>query len=224
MMKRIFGGILVLAGCAALIALGVWQLHRLQWKLGLIADIAAQASLDPEKVSLSIQLDDPGNNFHRGFLQGRYLRNKDVRVGPHMDGDRLGYWVVSPLKLFGGRIVLVNRGWIEQSAAPPAPPKAMEFITGTLRESDRAGAPVAGDAQSWHRLDVAGIAKALNLPDVAPLALFMEGSRPKDDPRLIPAPVVASLRNEHLQYAIFWFVMAAVLFGCYVVFSLRGRH
>jgi surfeit locus 1 family protein len=226
MVKRVLAVICVLAACGILVSLGVWQLHRLQWKLDLISRIAAQTNVNASAVSLQTQLDDPENRFNRGFLQGRYLQGHDVRVGPRMTGEDLGYWVVSPLKLFGGRIVLINRGWVKEGAAIPAPPTGMMFITGTLRESDKADVPVAGNAAYWHQIDIAGIAKAqaLKTDNVALMMLFAETSKPADNKTLSPVPVATQLRNDHLQYAIFWFTMAGILFLSFLFFSFRGRR
>ena len=40
-------GLFACAGMAVLIGLGLWQLQRLSWKEGLIAEVAARASAAP---------------------------------------------------------------------------------------------------------------------------------------------------------------------------------
>lgn len=209
---------LTAAGISVLINLGVWQLHRLAWKTQLIEKINAEQSIDPRARPLEALVGDPGNNLSRGYLRGTWMRDETVLVGPKMRGEKLGYWNITPLKLTDGRIVLVNRGW---GAGEIKTPRRDVMAMGTLRESDQGGAPVGGDIKSWHRVDVQAIGKALNL-DVQPLAMFLEFSEPLDLAE--PAPVTASLRNEHKNYAIFWFSMAFALFVIYVAASLRGKR
>jgi surfeit locus 1 family protein len=220
-MKRILATVTVLAACAVLVSLGMWQLQRLDWKRGLLAQIETQAHIDATKVDLASQIGDTANNLNRGYLRGRYARGMDVHIGPQLRGGEIGYWTISPLILAGGDQVLVNRGWsTEKNAPPPAGPVR---VIGTLRMADGTGKPIAGNVRAWHKLNVTGIAKALELQRVAPLALFAEVSEPPEN-ALAPVPALSNMRNEHRQYAIFWFTMAGVLFAGFVVFSLRGRR
>ena len=79
---------LAAAGCAAGIALGNWQSERAAQKRAAgtsIEQVALRGEFDPKYTV--------------------YLDNKVYRGRP-------GYHVVQPLRLAGGKHVLVNRGWI----------------------------------------------------------------------------------------------------------------
>lgn len=216
--KFIVGTVLTAIGIGVLLNLGMWQMHRLAWKTQLLEKIAAQQDVNVRTRPLADLVGDEAGGFSRGYLQGTWMRDQTVLVGPKMRDGAWGYWNITPLKLDDGRVVLVNRGWGEgEIKTSRHNVKAM----GSLRESDPGGEPVGGDIKSWHKMDVPAIGKALQL-DVQPLALFMEVSEPLDMAK--PAPVTANLRNEHRNYAIFWFTMALALFGVYTAVSLRGRR
>jgi surfeit locus 1 family protein len=87
-----WGVALAAAGCAAGIALGNWQSDRAAQKR------AAGAAV--ERVS----------------LHGRFEPRFTVLLDNKLHRGRPGYEVVQPLRLDGGRHVVVNRGWI--SAGP----------------------------------------------------------------------------------------------------------
>jgi len=50
----IFPVLLGVVGCAILLWLGFWQLQRLEWKEGILADIDARIAADPVPLSLNV--------------------------------------------------------------------------------------------------------------------------------------------------------------------------
>src|SRR5712692_1841932 len=81
---------LALAACAAGIALGNWQSRRAEEKRALGARL--------EQVS----------------VQGVFVAGRTVLLDNKTRRGRVGYEVVTPLKLGDSMHVLVNRGWIER--------------------------------------------------------------------------------------------------------------
>ena len=224
---KLIAGIITAIICIFLLNMGFWQLQRLQWKNGLIAKLQAEQQIDPKKVSLAAIAERPDAAMRRGFLSGVWVLDKNMRVGPHMVDGQLGYWIVSPLVLNDGTRVLVNRGWVPEKmivvAMDSMPPKGIVTITGMLRESDHGAGFVGDDTRSWHELDVNGMAANNGITNVSPLTFFMEGSEPADLADLKPAPVISSLRNEHLNYAIFWFGMAILVVVIFYMAVLQPK-
>jgi surfeit locus 1 family protein len=93
-----WGLLLAAAGCAAGIALGNWQMRRADDKRALAASL----------VPLTL----------RGTLEPKYT----VFLDNKLHQGRPGYQVVQPLRLAGGRWVLVNRGWIAMKGGREASP------------------------------------------------------------------------------------------------------
>ena len=60
--------------------------------------------------------------FHRVVARGYYDARNQVLIGNRVHEGRVGYHVITPLRIEGGEVrVLVNRGWVPQreDGAPP---------------------------------------------------------------------------------------------------------
>lgn len=206
---------ITMAMLAVTLSLGFWQIDRMVWKRGILEKIEAQQLVNPSKIRLIDDIDSARNEFKRGYLTGVWQPEKNVKVGPQILEGKLGYWLVTPLVLSDGTALFVNRGWAPGNMIDmllgSAPPHGIVTLTGTLRKPQAGKGAVAGDSKSWHELDVDAIAAAHGIVNYAPMALFMDGSTPADETSLVPAPILPNLRNEHLNYAIFWFGMSLVI-------------
>jgi surfeit locus 1 family protein len=102
----------------------------------------------------------------------------------------------------------------------------MRHIVGVWRTPDPPGAftpPPDLAHRIWYSRDVAGIAKADGVTLAAPVIVEADATpNPGGWPK--GGQTVVAFRNEHLQYAITWFGLAAVLFGVYLAYHVsRGR-
>lgn len=212
-------GFLVFAafGIAGLAGLGTWQLDRLSRKESLIADRQAMLARPPLDLA---RLEDAGDPpaYRRVTVSGRFLHDKELRVGPRSRRGRAGWQVVTPLKRANGGIILVDRGWVPDDRKDPRS-RLEGQVTGTATVTgfvNRAAArgpfapdndPARGD---WFRIDPPAMARSLDLPDVAPY--WIVAARDRDRP---VGPVgndrVAMPPNNHLIYAVTWYALAAVL-------------
>lgn len=202
-MKRlIFPVLLGLAGCAVLIALGVWQVQRLEWKTGVLAEIEARIATDP--VALPADPDPEADRYlpvqAAGEVTGPGLR---VLVTP--EGLGPGHRRILPFVTEDGRRILLDAGWapLEGAALPEGP----ITVTGNIHwpeEVDRWTPDPEDDL--WFVRDVGPMAAAL---ETEPLLLI---AREFSDPGgLVPLPVgTQGIANDHLEYAITWFGLALV--------------
>jgi len=235
----IWPGLFTAVGLALLIALGVWQLHRLAWKEGLIAEVSARVGappvgLPPESAWPSLKPADYEYRHVRaaGFydfahqaLIFRALGNPRGRYGGP------GYLVLTPLKLSDGAIVIVNRGFIPEdkkaafSGGADQGPPAAEII-GLMRSPESrtwftpADDPAAGQ---WFTRDPFAIAAAMKLDRVAPFTIDADAG---PDPAALPegGETILSFPNNHLSYAFTWFGMALALIGVFGTFAWKKRE
>lgn len=202
---------------AGFMALGVWQLERRTWKLDLIARVDARvhaAPIAPPGPGAWPRISAAGDEFRRVRISGSFENDRETEVqavtelGP-------GFWVMTPLKTDGGFVVLVNRGFVPAELKSPAAravgePHGPTTVTGLLRISEprggflRANQPAAG---RWYSRDVAAIARARGLANVAPYFIDADATPDNRDwPR--GGLTVIHFRNSHLSYALTWFGLA----------------
>jgi len=238
MRSRISLTVATLGALSILIALGVWQLQRREWKNDLIARFAAALSKPPAAYSPPEAGHEAGREFMRVRVRGEFLGSGTVKLliqTPEAAGartrDSFGYLLFTPLKFEGG-IVYVNRGFMPQSlegAAAPLPPGETE-VTGIVRLAARPGwfTPAPDPAKRlFFDADIPAMAAAAGIkPGEAIAGEYIEaepvpgaGGWPL---ARAPRSLLTSIPNWHLEYALTWFGLAAALLGVYGVLMVRN--
>ena len=222
---------------AILVSLGVWQLHRLAWKEGLLAQIGARADAPPvavpERAAWS-GLKTLDYDYRHVMLSGHFAYADTVLVfvpsGPKNVGP--GYLLLTPLQLASGAYVIVNRGYVPTALAKKmqyevdeaAGPSGAEVkVTGLMRppqERNMFTPPDDPDKGQYFTRDPAVIAAHFHLSPVAPFvvdadATPLSGGWPRG------GMTERDLPNNHLNYALTWFGLAVGLLGVFVSFAAR---
>jgi surfeit locus 1 family protein len=214
-----------LAMLAVLIGLGTWQVHRLAWKRGLLAEIAAAEKAPP------VPLPPNPTPFMKVAVHGRLLADRTALYGAEVRegraGPALGGQLIVPLERTGAPPLLVDLGWVptERRASIPLP-QGEVTIVGYVRPPDHPGWFSANDnpaLRQFFTLDPQAIGAALGLSRVAPFTLIALGPAPPpgqpDPAHALPRPP-----NNHLQYAITWYGLAAALLVVFVVYAVKGMR
>ena len=207
-MSRIAVPVLIgLLGMGVLCALGVWQVQRLAWKQGILAQIEARIGDDPVPLP-----DDPDPT------RDRYL---PVRATGTITGDEIdllvstrdtgaAWRIVAAFETDDGRRVLLDRGIVRYDDKDRPRPPVHVTVTGNLHWPDEADrftpAPQLAD-NIWFARDVPAMAAALGTEPV----MIVARTTDEPVPTAVPLPVDTSgIPNDHLGYAITWFGLAAV--------------
>jgi cytochrome oxidase assembly protein ShyY1 len=220
---------------AVLLSLGAWQLQRRAEKLALIATLEERLAAAPVPLPPQAQwerLSPERDEFRRVTLTGVFDLRDQAQVfasgSPlRKDVSGTGAWMFAPLKSAGGDTVVVNRGFVAQGQdATPRYASDPVMLTGYIRFPEAPGwlTPHADRSKRlWFVRDHLAMAQALGWAEptrVAPFYIDLESPAPPSGiPK--PGPLLVSLKNDHLQYAITWFLLAAavsIAFG----FWLRG--
>jgi surfeit locus 1 family protein len=215
--------------CAALFALGVWQVERLAWKRALIERVDQRVHAAPTKA--------PGPDAWAAVNAGAD-EYRHVRVTGHLLNDREtlvaastelgpGFWVLTPLQTADGAEILINRGFVPPERRTPASRSAGQIagettVTGLLRMSEPHGRflqPNKPAADRWYSRDVPAIAGARALTRVAPYFIDADAT-PNPGGYPVGGLTVIAFPNNHLVYALTWFSLAALLAGA-LVWNLR---
>jgi surfeit locus 1 family protein len=237
-------GLLLLTAFAAgalavLLGLGIWQVQRLHWKEGLIAEIEARTKAAPVSLDEAVALARKGEDvsYLRVRAEGRFDRAKERYFFTSVDGT-VGWDVITPLTTQNGEVVLIDRGFVPDALKDPSsrPQGEMEgtvILTGLARPPETQGRFVPDNDAArnrWFWRDLTGMARSVfpsGAPDLAPFFLEAEKS---DVPGGWPLGGQTSLDipNDHLQYAITWFAIAFCLIVIYVLYVRskwrRGGH
>jgi len=202
----------IAVGTAA--GLGAWQVQRLFWKQDLIETRQRQSTL-PVLDGAPKGVRGTTYEFRRVRVTGIFDHARELYVAARSKNGNLGYHVVTPLRLRGDRVLLVNRGWVPTALRDPNLRAAGQVsgqvtITGFVRAPQQAGWATRDNkpaANLWYTVDPAAMAKAAGLETVLPWYLEAgPGANPGGFP--IAGQTRLKLRNQHLQYVITWFSVA----------------
>lgn len=216
--------------------LGLWQLDRAAQKR------ERQAALDARAALPALQLQDllagtPSEQLlHREVrLRGHWLEQHTVFLDNRPMGQRVGFYVVTPLQLAGSdRQVLVQRGWLPRDLRDRTLLPALHSSAGEVQLRARViAAPArllelgeAGQGRIRQNLDPSGFARETGLA-LLPLALLQ--LEPEAAGAAVAQASAALLRDwpapdsglqKHYGYAFQWFALSALLTGLYVWFQL----
>ncbi|MBI5260998.1 MAG: SURF1 family protein [Bradyrhizobium sp.] len=235
-------GLLTLFMVAVLVGLGVWQLQRRGEKHALVAALTERTAAPPVALPPAAQwsmLTPARDEFRRVSFVGRYARLPDAMAyssGSAVRGDVSGpgTWAFVPARLEGGEIVVVNAGFVENTmqdrgvqdravarlvTAEPA------TLTGYIRFPESPGlfTPAENrDKRLWFARDHLAMASALGWGTVAPFYIDLEKPVPESGiPK--PGPLEVHLKDDHLQYAMTWFTLAAMMLVAFAIWA-RGRR
>ncbi len=212
-----------LGGAAILAALGTWQVQRLQWKEGVLAEMRAELGGDP--VALPASPQEAVHNYLpvrvTGEIQpgGLHFLTTRKGMGP-------GYRVVSVFETADGRRVMLDRGFLRETDKSRDLGARDVAVTGNLHwpdEYDESFTPDPDiDRNIWFARQVGPMADYLGTEPLLVVARRTEGG----DPAITPWPVDTSgIPNDHLQYAVTWFSLMVLWLGmtAYLLWRIRRR-
>ncbi|MDC0617511.1 SURF1 family protein [Candidatus Pelagibacter ubique] len=192
------------------LALGSWQIIRLNWKLELINQI--ETSLKDIPVNLS-------NSKHKNYLRVKtrgsidfekqiYLYNLNEKGTP-------GFEVINPLKV-GNNNYLLNRGWIPFNKKEDETINVIDenYINGVLRKQIKPNIFKPENDLSenyWFTLDRDDIFKFTG-KNFSPYVIYLSGNN--EFPK--PKSITANISNNHKKYALTWFSLAISILLIYL--------
>jgi surfeit locus 1 family protein len=226
---------------AALLALSLWQFQRKAWKEGLIEALASRAAAEPMSGAAFDRLACApmqivgvmrSCEYVAVRLTGSFDHKEERHVYttlPAMPGGYggPGYWVTTPLRLSDGRRYIVSRGFVPAPRKAPAtrPEGAIPGevqIVGLIRSAEaRTMFLAANDPGSnvWFLRNPAELYP--DLPGTSagpdPRLIFIDLLTPIP-PGALPRPTAGDIAvtNRHLEYALTWLGLAAVLLAILV--------
>ena len=223
-MTRVLGPLLLgFVGCLILTSLGVWQLQRLAWKEGILAEMDDLLSGEPVELIDRSKLDLP--RFTPVSVEGR-TTGDEVHVLTSVPGVGPGYRLISAFETGEGLRILLDEGFIPAAAKTEDRGAAELAVIGNLHlpeEVDGFTPEPDREANIWYARDVPAIAEVL---EAEAAAMVIVRSIESGSPRAAPLPLDTSgIPNNHLGYAVQWFGLAIVWAGMtlFLLWRIRKR-
>lgn len=215
-----------------LIALGVWQVQRLQWKTEILAQIAQGETAAPEPLADLLDREKTGLMiaWRRAQVRGKFYDQAPQPIFANREG-RPAVRLLVPFVMADGLAITLDLGYLVEGQVPhydkawrlPGASGELTF-NGVLKPLRRPGpfAPVNEAGKLWFTPDAARLLAPIT--DARPITgyvLYVEGARQhRNWPQ--PAPAHANIPNNHLDYALTWFGLALAALGVYAGWHVRA--
>lgn len=216
-----------------LIALGIWQLHRADYKRGLLAQYAQMTTLAPLPLNQFVADGRAAAlpRYRHVQARGYYNADQQVLLQDMQNGDQVGYQVLTPLVLVpGGQVVLVNRGFVARiPGAKTLPdvnvssnPRTVTGILGILPVPGiRLGKPLV--PAGWPKVilyPTHALLVQLYGPGLLQPVLQLDANQPDGFVRDWK-PDIGFPPVRHDAYAIQWFALALALMIIWIVVNSK---
>ena len=220
-----------------LLALGTWQVQRLQWKEALIATIEARRSAEPLPLAeVEARYRSTGNVDYMPVTASGIFRHGGERHFLATWKGRSGFFVYTPLELADGRFVFVNRGFVpyalkDPSKRPLGQVEGEVAVTGLARNAlpHKPSSLVPDNDPGknvfyWKDRDAMAASAGLRAAaEIVPIFIDVDAT-PNPGGYPVGGVTLIQMPNNHLQYAITWYGLAAALAGVMGVALWRRHH
>lgn len=203
MRTLLFPIVIGLGGILILLWLGFWQLDRLDWKEGVIADI--ENRLAAPAVPLPQNPENEADNYLTVIMEGS-ATGEEIRFLDSGTAAGTGHHIISAFETTDGRRVMLDQGLLPIYADQGEPLLETVTVQGNLIWPDDVSEQ-APQGDEWYARDVEAMADAL---DTEPVMIVLSAASAYDE-RLTPLALdTRNIKNDHLEYAITWFLLAVV--------------
>ena len=216
MKHKFLFSVFVIFFISVFIALGSWQIIRLNWKNNLILEIENSLKNSPVELAQSNK-----ENYLKIKTSGSIDFDKQIYLYNLNDSGKPGFEVINPI-LIGNENYLINRGWIPFDKKDKAEINLINTnsIIGTLKKQYKANSfKHENDIEKnyWFTLDRDDIFSYTG-KKFSKYIIYLNGDYKTPEPKVI----TANISNNHKKYAITWFSMAISILLIYLYFRKKN--
>jgi surfeit locus 1 family protein len=227
--------LIVVAGTALCIRLGIWQLDRLEQRRTFNAHVEAMWSAPSLSLPDDAAQEITEMEYRAVQARGSYDFDNQVALRNQYWQDQYGFHLLTPLILGDGTAVLVDRGWIPgDSGDDPTSWKnyneSVEVsINGAIRlghqEPDVGGVPDEGSGilLFWNNVNLERISEQMPY-DLLPVYIQLDVDESNTQPPIAYQPEIELTEGSHMGYAGQWFTFATILFFGYPFYIKRQER
>lgn len=194
----------------------------MHWKHDLIARVEARVHAAPVDLPPTWRLASapPGVlDYLRVRLSGTYQASAAALVRAATERGT-GYWLMVPLRLKGGTLIWINRGFVPAGTtvdqARRGVPAGRAEVVGLMRSSEPGGSMLQANRpreDRWYSRDVTALSRARRIGPSAPIFVDAQSEvapHLAGGPVPVPGLTVVQFPDNHLQYALTWLAMAGL--------------
>lgn len=208
---------------AVLVALGAWQIDRLQEKTGLLHLIEKRTH--QSWTDLSVLRAGEDVDYLPVAATGRFNHDNEMYITAINKEGEGGYDVLTPMLLEDGRWLLVNRGWVPYDHKDPAMRQAgqiagMARVHGLLRLPQKNILMHGRDEKSgiWRAIDLEAMARQGGIAGFLPFVVEADAT-PNSGNLPVGGQTHLDLPNNHLGYAFTWYGLAFIALFVFLISS-----
>lgn len=227
--------LLMLVSFVVLIMLGNWQLERRAEKHALIELVEARTKAPPVTIDEAARRMQSGEDmeYARVAVRGRFEHDKELFYFATHDKQK-GWHVYTPLRTDGGRIVMINRGFVPDALRSPEQRRKGQVggevrVFGLVRRAGRKGYFDPDNdivANVWYWRDLRNmIASVYEKPETSAYPFFVEIEKDQGNADWPKGGVTRlTFKDNHLQYALTWYGLAITVFAVYGFFFMSWKR
>jgi len=214
--NKLLFSVFIIFFISVFVALGSWQIVRLNWKLSLISEIEESLKNPPVELAKSNK-----KNYLKIKTSGSIDLDKQIYLYNLNDNGTPGFEVINPI-LIDDENFLINRGWIpfEKKNTEEINFLDEKNIIGTLKLQGRKNFFKPDneiEENYWFTLNREDILKFTG-KEFSKYIIYLDGNYqfPK------PKKITANISNNHKKYAITWFSLAISILLLYLYFRKKN--
>ena len=172
---------------AVLVALGGWQLYRMQWKTALIDELRIRGRAPAIELPVDTRIATSDLLYRPVRVSGRFIRDAERHLLNRVHDGTPGINLVTPLvRSDGGPTLMVDRGWAPMDW-PASPDRADSAeapeveVTGIVRAPEPPGWLTPAnrpDKNEWYYLDLSAMAGSVGVLPFVDYYIYATGEAP----------------------------------------------
>ena len=227
-LRWILSHLFVLMMVVTMINLGFWQMRRLEERREQNSEIRVALEAAPQEIETLLASPTLPADHTATVVAGSYLDEHSFLVANRTYETEPGNWLVTPMELPDGTVVVVSRGWVPRLWAAGVQTDDLSAPDGEVVVVGRTFSSVGGGSigsddiailTELNRLDLDRVEELIGL-EVADPWVQLEQQQPPLGVLPVPVPPASLDDGPHLSYAFQWFFFSA---GAVVVYALILR-
>ena len=210
-----------------LLLLGYWQTQRLEWKTNIINSVEKNYMLKLEKFPFEGGIDKEFE-FMQVELKGFFIKEKLMYFFKSNLNGMSGFEIVLPLKTEDAKYVYVILGWIpydfKEKFNLDFIDTNREFIVNGALIYSKERKPLIPDNEYsesiWYLLNTDEMD---NFHKIESSSYILKITDQNKFENLLIEFEPSNIRNNHLQYAVTWFLLSIVILIMYIYYIRQGN-